>query len=71
MNAERQAVYYVCSEEVLQRLSEETQALFERYPEDDGVMAFKPDERIERQARRIVELESEVKRLRMRLREYN
>lgn len=56
--------YYVCSDSIFQRLREETQALFERYPEDDGVMIFAPNTRIERQAKRIVALEAEVRSLR-------
>lgn len=52
--------YYLCSDETFQRLKAETQALFERYPEDDGVMVFDPDERIARQAQRIKELEEKL-----------
>lgn len=54
------STYYVCSDEIFNRLKKETQALFERYPEDDGVMIFAPDERIRRQAERIAELEAEL-----------
>lgn len=59
--------YYLCNDTIYQRLKKETQSLFERYPEDDGVMLFAPDIRIERQQKRIGELEAEVKELREKL----
>lgn len=55
--------YFICSDSIFQRLKKETQALFERYLEDDGVMVFAPDERIKRQAERIKELEDEIRHL--------
>ena len=42
------AHYYLCSDSMYQRLHQETRCLFERFPEDDGVMIFDRGERIRR-----------------------
>ena len=52
--------YYFCDPEIFKRLKEETQALFERYPEDDGVMVFLPDKRVQQLEARIKDLEYEL-----------
>lgn len=55
--------YFLCTEVIYDSLMEETQSLFERYPEDDGIMLFAPDIRIKRQQEQIEELGAEIKRL--------
>jgi len=59
------ATYYVCSDTIFERLRAETRALFERYPEDDGVMIFKPDERIRELEAEAVTLRAMVEQLRL------